>query len=397
MPRAQDALERQSRGAKLPVMVWIHGGANQAGSSRGYADSNITAQGIVLVILQYRLGVSGFLSHPELTAESPQHASGNYALLDQIAALKWVQANIAEFGGDPHNVTIFGQSAGAQDVGLLLLSPLSKGLFSRAIEQSGTAGFGLPPRTLRQNERLGEQFALQAGAANIAALRAMSGKDLLSAASRLVPEGIEDAGFIWLQAVIDGWVLPRAPADILAAGEQHAVPLIIGNNARELKLFKGPRNARHAIRNAYADHADTALALYGLDRDDASDELAMQIANDLMFRCPSITVARWHEAAGNAVWHYEFDRVPPGKMTLVQHSSELPFVFSGLTVSASDNARVTLQDYWTQFAKTGDPNRAGLPKWPRYGAEHAYLEFSRTGPKVGEDLRAAFCRLLARP
>lgn len=387
-----------SRDARLPVMVWIHGGANQAGSAQGYAQSTITSQGVVLVVLQYRLGVFGFLSHPELTAESSRHASGNYALLDQIAALRWVQTNIAQFGGDPRNVTLFGQSAGAQDVGLLLLSPLSKGLFSRAIEQSGTAGFGLPPRTLRENEQLGAQFALKAGAANIASLRSMSGADLLSVGARLIPPGIEDAGFIWLQAVVDGWVLPRAPADILAAGEQHAAPLMIGSNARELKLFKGPANARHAIRNAYADHAEAALALYGLDGTaSATDELATQIANDIMFRCPSVTVARLHEAAGNPVWHYEFDRTQAGAATPVKHSSELPFVFSGLPVNAADSPAVSLQDYWTQFAKTGDPNRSGLPRWPRYGTERAYLDFSGTGPHAAANLRSPFCELLPRP
>lgn len=387
-----------SRDARLPVMVWIHGGANQAGSAQGYAQSNITRQGVVLVILQYRLGVFGFLSHPELTAESPQHASGNYALLDQVAALRWVQANIAQFGGDPSNVTLFGQSAGAQDVGLLLLSPLSKGLFSKAIEQSGTAGFGLPPRTLRQNEQLGEQFASKAGAAGLAALRKMPGAALLPVAGKLVPAGIEDAGFIWLQAVVDGWVVPRTPADMLAAGEQHAVPLMIGSNARELKLFKGPANARHAIRDAYADRADAALALYGLDGTNAAtDELAMQIANDIMFRCPSITVARLHEAAGNPVWHYEFDRTQPGARAGVRHSAELPFVFSGLPVNSPGSATVTLQDYWTQFAKTGDPNRPGLPQWPRYGNKRSYLDFSSTGPHARADLRAPFCDLLPRP
>lgn len=387
-----------SRDARLPVMVWIHGGANQAGSAQGYAQSAITSQGVVLVVLQYRLGVFGFLSHPELTAESPQRASGNYALLDQIAALEWVQANIAQFGGDPGNVTLFGQSAGAQDVGLLLLSPLSKGLFSRAIEQSGTAGFGFPPRTLRQNEQLGQQFASEAGADNIAALRKMPGAALLQAAGKLIPAGIDDAGFIWLQAVVDGWVLPASPAEILAAGEQHAVSLVIGNNARELQLFKGPGNARQAIRGAYGDRADAALVLYGLDKwGVATDELAAQIANDIMFRCPAITVARMHEAAGNPVWHYEFNRARPGTGSEVRHSAELAFVFSGLPVNAPDTEIVTLQDYWVQFAKTGDPNRAGLPQWSRYGSRRSYLNFSSTGPQAAADLRGAFCDLLSRP
>ena len=222
--------------AKQPVMVWIHGGANVAGCA-DVLPSSLVQQGVVLVTVQYRLGVFGFLSLPELSAESGRHASGNYALLDQIAALRWVRDNIARFGGDPAKVTIFGQSAGAQDVGLLQLSPLSKGLFGAAIEQSGTAGFGLPPRSLGENEALGAAIAQRAGvnaAQRLPTLRRLPVAQLLQAAQGIDVPALDDDGYIWLQAIVDGYALPRAPAGMLAAGERQPVPLLLGSVAQEL-------------------------------------------------------------------------------------------------------------------------------------------------------------------
>jgi len=218
------------------VMVWIHGGANVAGCA-DVLPSSLVQQGVVLVTVQYRLGVFGFLSLPELSAESGRHASGNYALLDQIAALRWVRDNIARFGGDPAKVTIFGQSAGAQDVGLLQLSPLSKGLFGAAIEQSGTAGFGLPPRSLGENEALGAAIAQRAGvnaAQRLPTLRRLPVAQLLQAAQGIDVPALDDDGYIWLQAIVDGYALPRAPAAMLAAGERQPVPLLLGSVAQEL-------------------------------------------------------------------------------------------------------------------------------------------------------------------
>ena len=222
---------------------------------------------MVLVTLQYRLGIFGFASLPALSAESPQHASGNYGIMDQIAALEWVKANIANFGGDPDNVTIFGQSAGAQDVGLLMLSPLARGLFHKAIEESGTAGFGVPPRTLAENEKIGNDLAAlmgaPAGADGLKALRAASGEALLDATDKLLPPGNVDPTFIWLQAVIDGWVLPRAPAEMLAAGEQARVPLIIGNAMREFTRRRRKESPRQFVVDNFGDKAGEALAFYG--------------------------------------------------------------------------------------------------------------------------------------
>lgn len=395
-----------ANGEMLPVMVWIHGGANRAGSGIGYTDSAIADRGVVLVTLQYRLGVFGFFSYPALTDESPHRTSGNYAILDQIAVLKWVRSNIAAFDGDPGNVTIFGQSAGAQDVGILMLSPLARGLFHKAIAQSGTAGFGLPPRSLHENEALGRDLAkrlhLPAGKAGLAALRAASPAAVMAAADALVPP-IEDAGFIWDQAVVDGYVLPRSPLEILNAGEQAPVPLVIGNNARELTLFGGPGNVRHVVSTMFAGKAAEAMKLYGLDTvGDPSDDpvlgsVATRVADDVMFRGPVTFVAERQTAIGQNVWRYQFDVAKQGSPDPVWHSSELSYVFDKTPEGAGFGAWPPVQRYWTNFAKTGDPNDEGLPHWSAYGGEKNYLEFTAAGPVAGKDLCGDLCRLIPRP
>jgi carboxylesterase type B len=332
-----------SPNARKPVMVWIHGGANWAGSGSGYLNSNIVERGVVLVTVQYRLGVCGFLSHPALTAESKQKSSGNYALLDQIAALQWVKANIAKFGGDPNNVTIFGHSAGGQDVGLLMLSPLAKGLFAKAIEQSGTAGFGLPPRTLAENEKLGEAFAAAMGVpasskAPLEKMRAAYTTALLAAGNKLDAPALADDSFIWLQPVVDGWVLPRAPADLLAERKQAPVPLLIGSSSRELTLYGGVNNVRRTIETTFGANNARAIPLYGLDQlktppDDARlGDIPTQLAADINFRCPVTVVSKHQQAAGARVWQYQLDRPAPGGNGLVRHGSELPYVFESLPI-----------------------------------------------------------------
>jgi para-nitrobenzyl esterase len=379
--------------APLPVMVWIHGGANRAGSARGTVESSLVEQGVVLVSIQYRLGAFGFLSHPGLTAEG-HGASGNYALMDQIAALRWVRDNIARFGGDPRNVTIFGHSAGGQDVGLLMVAPEARGLFHKAIAQSGTAGFGLPPRTLAENEKLGLDLAQALGAKDVAGLRAVSGPALLDAVDRLKPP-IDDDGFIWLQAVIDGAVVREAPGRTLAEGRQARVPLIVGNSARELPLYGGPSNAGTWIEANYGSGAERVAALYGIGAE-VSVATADQIADDTGFRCPVAWTAARQVAAGQPVWRYELGVAAPGSEP-VRHGSELPFVFDTPPVGATDATWPRLQAYWANFARTGDPNAPGLTPWPSHGDEARALAFTPSGPTPTRDDRGAFCRLLPRP
>jgi para-nitrobenzyl esterase len=388
----------------LPVLVVIHGGANRAGSAAGYVESGITRHGLVLVALQYRLDALGFLSLPALAAESPVHASGNYGLMDQIAALRWVRENIARFGGDPNNITIAGQSAGAQDVSLLLLSPAARGLFHKAIAQSGTAGFGVPPRSRTENEALGEDLlgltGLPGGAAGLAALRALPADRLMEAAGKLTPKAIDDASFIWLQAVVDGAIINEAPLTSLTEGTQAPVPLLLGANAQELPLHGGPQAVGRVLERAFGANAVQARAFYMMkgvrlpSADPRLGDVSMQLANDLTFRCPARFMAARQVAIGQPVWHYEFDLLPPGAKGPVSHSSELPFVFNGLPAG---NADVTLSAYWANFIRSGNPNGKGLPAWPAYGPTHQSIRFESTGPRTVTNLRADLCDLLPQP
>jgi para-nitrobenzyl esterase len=374
----------------LPVMVWIHGGGNRAGGGAGAVSSPIVRRGVVLVSIQYRLSALGFLSHPALGAQS-----GNYGLMDQQAALRWVRANIRRFGGDPANVTIFGESAGAQDVGLQLLSPGAKGLFAKAIEESGTPGFGLPPRSLQENERIGEMIAEKAGApahADAAQLRALPAKALIEAAETTDVPALDDDSFIWLQAVVDGRVLMEPPSASLARGSGGAIPLIIGSNSDELPLHG---TAARAIEQGFGPNAAAAMRLYGLSSPGADTKATdLRIANDLTFRCPSLHVAALRSKAGGRSWHYQFS-VPGPDDKPVTHGSEIRFVLGEDGNSTSPVA--PLAAYWVNFARTGDPNGARLPAWPRFGPDAPTLDFTERGPGVVNHLSASICDLRAMP
>ena len=392
---------------KHPVMVWIHGGSNTAGSGEaaGFDQRAMVHHGLVLVTINYRLGALGFMEHPELARESPHHTSGNYGLLDQIAALHWVHDNIAKFGGDPANVTVAGQSAGSYDISLLLTSPLAKGLFHRAIAESGaTSGFKGSVPAARAEE------AGQALAANLKApdadaikfLRTKSPEEILTAANatRRVT-GINRDG---LETSIDGYVLPQSPTAVFAAGGSMRVPLIVGSQAQETG---GPNNAnqlRDAIRKAYGALADDALKLYGLAGDGAGQadplygSIGSQWSTDTGFRCPATAQALGHAATGQPTYQYEFEHAPPGRPA-TSHSSELNFLFDtwpgDVQLSALDRTiSGQAQAYWANFARTGNPNGEGLPSWPRLTVKgQEYLAFTDAGAAAKAGVRRAFCEI----
>ncbi len=392
--------------ARNPVMVWIHGGANVAGAGGFdplYDGTALIGHGVVLVVIEYRLGVFGFLAHPELTRESPHHASGNYAILDQIAALQWVRANVAAFGGDPGNVTVFGQSAGSIDVTALMATPLSRGLFQRAIGESGSITRG-KVQTLEKAERAGALAAARLGAPDQGALRFM----------RALPPGkVLEAGQAISSFSTDGWVFPESPLRTWSAGRENPVPLIIGSNTVEFPATGSPDDMRREIRDTFGDLAPRALALYGLSAGDrpafvnpSYGSVADQWGSDL-FRCPAVVHGQWHSLAGNPTWEYEFNRAIPPRLR-VAHSSDLPYVFGNLYATGSQGGAFTdedralssiIQGYWTNFARSGDPNGPGLPAWPRYdGKRRWYIEFTPpagTFPAVAQrqDERGPFCDL----
>ncbi|MDR3723465.1 MAG: carboxylesterase family protein [Terracidiphilus sp.] len=376
------------------VMVWIHGGGNTAGSAsrQSFDRQTLSKQGIVLVTINYRVGALGFFSHPELTAENEHRSSGNYGLLDQIAALTWVKQNIANFGGDPDNVTIAGQSAGAIDLGLLMTSPRASGLFHRAIAESGTVLVYqklTPP--LRSAEETGIQFAQKLRAPDkdaVGYLRSLSVEQIVSASQGLPAD-----------PNVDGWVIPRLPAEVYLEGRERHIPMLIGNNGRE-HVFAGAEDAlEKAIRKSFGSRATEAVTLYkqAETRQYAPyGSAGDQYSTDTSFRCASIGIAQWHHRAGNAVFQYEFTAGPLDRGA--RHSDELDYVFSGAngrTTPELKNDGASIQRYWANFAKTGNPSGPGVLPWPNYDdAAKSYMEFSNSGPQVKHNLREPYCDLL---
>ena len=376
--------------ARLPVMVWIHGGGFVVGSAAWpeYQGRNLARKGVVLVTLNYRLGPLGYLVHPALSQESPDQTSGNYGLLDQIAALRWVQRNIAAFGGDPGNVTLFGQSAGSRSVSLLLLSPLSDGLFQRAIAQSGGPMLGsehLNPvfnGDMAAVSAMGEVLAQRLGCDQapdvLAAMRAKSAQEVLQAANTSTSIFTKS---LFFAPVFDGRVLPDNPVTAFREGRQHRVPLITGSTLNEGTFYLGGPEVltldlyKEFLRARFGAHAAEALAVFPASGDAdvarAIDQFLAAAANAE----PSRFMVRSMERTGTKAWLYQFTRRPDTDLARtmgVHHGVDLAYVFGNMQArgyDARDKAlSETVMGYWVNFARTGDPNGPGLPAWPAYQA-----------------------------
>jgi para-nitrobenzyl esterase len=393
----------KSADAKLPVMVYFFGGGFQAGdaSEPRYDGESMATRGIVAITVNYRLGVFGFFAHPELTKESPHHASGNYALLDQSAAIRWVHDNIAAFGGDPGKITIAGESAGSIAVSAQMVSPLSKDLIAGAIGESGSILGALPPVPLEKGEDQGTKFAVAVSAPDVAALRALPADKLLEASGK--------PGAGRFSPTIDGWFFPESPIALFAAGKQAHVPLLAGWNSEEQgarSVLSGadptPENLEKAIERLYAGHAAEVAKEYS-----ASDNAeALQNATDLASdRFIAYSTWKWLDSAaatgGKPVYRYYYSHPRPamsagmGNATAglaggiirnngaapatprpapkgAAHSAEIEYALGNLATNkvydwTADDSAVSsiMEHYFANFIKTGNPNGDSLPDWPR--------------------------------
>ena len=390
--------------SKAPVLVWIHGGSLRGGSgSQGLDEgSQLARKGVIVVTLNYRLGIFGYLALPQLTAESPHRSSGNYGLLDQIAALHWVRDNISHFGGDPANITVSGESAGALSVIELMASPLARGLFEKAIMQSGymvsnmeltRSSYGQPSA-----EAFGEYFVKKVGTTDLAELRSMDAKSLMD---KSYAAGYDP------QATIDGWVLPQQIVECFDRGDQAHVPVIVGFNAgevRSLRFFLPPLPKTEAdyvamVRKTYGDLADKFLELYPAAN---IEESALAAARDAFYGWSAVRLARAQTRIGEPAYLYFFDHQYPAEIPdhlEAFHASELPYEFGDIGSNDKlpknwpkppDDAQEralseAIMNYVTSFARTSHPVASGEPGWKPYSDNLAYMRF-RNKPEPLENL-----------
>jgi para-nitrobenzyl esterase len=386
LPMSEDCLTLNvfapAAARRAPVMVWIHGGGfvNGSGTADLYDGSALARQGVVVVTLNYRLGRFGFFSHPALTAAANGEPLANYGLMDMIAALKWVQANIGKFGGDPRQITIFGESAGGFAVNDLMISPAARGLFVRAIVESG-AGRETAP-SLRDAEKLGEAFAQKAGLTNASAeqLRGLTAEQILALGD---PDLTAGGG-----SISDGKIMTMPPSEAFAQGLEAKVPYIVGYNNLEFPVPATGLDQRLSGFGTMTPAARERIAAAYPDK----GTYAAHIVSDLIFSEPALNLARLHVAHGQPTYVYRFSVLSPAAAARLQgapHASERQYVFRTLkastwpTVANDETQAAAMSAYWVAFAKTGDPNGGGRPAWPRYApAAGDILEFTNDGPKA---------------
>jgi para-nitrobenzyl esterase len=394
----------KSAGDRVPVLVWIYGGGFSGGATSipTYSGEQLAKRGVVLVSIAYRVGPFGFLAHPGLSAETNNHISGNYGLLDMIAGLQWIQKNIAAFGGDPRRVTIFGESAGGIAVSMLCASPLAKGLFHGAISQSG-GSFG-PPRVggmpgenmvrLADAERAGEAYAKSAGASSIEALRKLPADQVMAATKG-------QRGMSW--PIVDGCVIPDDQYKLYQAGRYNDTPILVGYNSDEgisFSVARTPEAYVKYVRDRFGPHADNLLKLYPVGAA-AVTKPARDLMRDAAFGWHTWIWARLHSQAGKSkVFYYCFDQHPPHPPGSPEedhgspHGLDVPYVFQHLgelkppATTADQMISDAMATYWTNFAKRGDPNGAGVPNWPPFSdAKPVVMVLSQpphTGPVPSE-------------
>lgn len=385
----------KSAGDRIPVLVWIYGGGFSGGATQWYTGENLAKKGVVFVSIAYRVGQLGFLASPELSAESPNHVSGNYGLLDMIAGLQWVQKNIAAFGGDPKRVTISGESAGGIAVSMLCAAPLAKGLFQGAISESG-GSFGPPRPTMYPGENMKSlEDAERAGQAYVASANVSSIEDLRKLPPDKLPEG-RGLGTSW--PIIDGWVIPNDQYRLYSAGRYNDVPVLIGYNSDEGASFGPPHSpADYAavVKQRYGKFADELLKAYPVG-EDSVPKTARDLTRDAAFGWHTWSWARLASKKGKSnVYYYYFDQHPdyPEGSPMAGHGSphamDVNYVFGHLDPRDPQTSETDLQisdamsTYWVNFAKHGDPNGAGLPAWPPFSARnHQVMYFSKT-PHIG--------------
>ena len=372
---------------KKPVLVWIYGGGFRSGGAGVpiYDGEAMAKKGIIFVSVNYRVGVFGFLAHPELTKESPDHASGNYGLLDQIAALKWVKKNIAAFGGDPDNVTIDGQSAGSMSVNCLVASPVAKGLFNHAISESGSYLIAHPDintNTLSSAEQQGVKLQEAVNAKSLKELRNVAAADLMKVNGNYGP-------------IIDGYVLPEAVDQLFAKGKQNDVPVITGWNHDDALIgsFKTKEAFIQQAKDQYGADADTFLKYYPASTDEEAKRSQINLSRDRTFAMSGYQWGKIQSRQGKSpIYIYNFNRRLPATADYVKygafHTGEVAYVFDDLKFlnrpwePADHELASMMSDYWVNFITTGDPNGGALPAWPKFNADtHEAMVFDKASGK----------------